>query len=147
MRKHDLAAAAHVRGSGAYPDIRGCVRFRQMGGGVLVTAEIRGLPGDDGIFAFHIHSGSGGTGEGPFACVGGHYDPADRPRPYHAGDLPPLFGNRGYAYLSVFTNRFTVDEVIGRAVVIHAKPDDFTTQPSGNSGERIACGEIRRRVG
>ena len=144
MRKHDFTAVAYVRGSGAYPDIRGCVRFRQMDGGVLVTAEIRGLPGDDGIFAFHIHSG---TGEGSFACVGGHYDPADRPHPYHAGDLPPLFGNRGYAYLSVFTNRFTVDEVIGRAVVIHAKPDDFTTQPSGNSGERIACGEIRRRVG
>ena len=147
MRKHEPAAVAHVRGSEVYPDIRGCVRFRQMDGGVLVTAEIRGLPGDNGIFAFHIHSGSGGTGEGPFACVGGHYDPAGRPHPYHAGDLPPLFGNRGYAYLSVFTDRFTVDEVLGRAVVIHAKPDDFTTQPSGNSGERIACGEIRRPVG
>ena len=147
MRKHEPAAVAHVRGSEAHPDIRGCVRFRQMGGGVLVTAEIRGLPGDNGFFAFHIHSGSGGTGEGPFACVGGHYDPAGRPHPDHAGDLPPLFGNRGYAYLSVFTNRFTVDEVIGRAVVIHAKPDDFTTQPSGNSGERIACGEIRRPMG
>ena len=147
MRKHEPAAVAHVRGSEAHPDIRGCVRFRQMGGGVLVTAEIRGLPGDNGFFAFHIHSGSGGTGEGPFACVGGHYDPAGRPHPDHAGDLPPLFGNRGYAYLSVFTDRFTVDEVIGRAVVIHAKPDDFTTQPSGNSGERIACGEIRRPVG
>ena len=147
MRKHEPAAVAHVRGSEAHPDIRGCVRFRQMGGGVLVTAEIRGLPGDNGFFAFHIHSGSGGTGEGPFACVGGHYDPAGRPHPDHAGDLPPLFGNRGYAYLSVFTDRFTVDEVIGRAVVIHAKPDDFTTQPSGNSGERIACGEIRRPMG
>ena len=147
MSKHEPAAVAHVRGSEAHPDIRGCVRFRQMGGGVLVTAEIRGLPGDNGFFAFHIHSGSGGTGEGPFACVGGHYDPAGRPHPDHAGDLPPLFGNRGYAYLSMFTNRFTVDEVIGRAVVIHAKPDDFTTQPSGNSGERIACGEIRRPVG
>ena len=147
MSKHEPAAVAHVRGSEAHPDIRGCVRFRQMGGGVLVTAEIRGLPGDNGFFAFHIHSGSGGTGEGPFACVGGHYDPAGRPHPDHAGDLPPLFGNRGYAYLSVFTDRFTVDEVLGLAVVIHAKPDDFTTQPSGNSGERIACGEIRRRVG
>ena len=129
MRKHEPAAVAHVRGSEAHPDIRGCVRFRQMDGGVLVTAEIRGLPGDNGIFAFHIHNDSGGTGEGPFACVGGHYGPA------------------GNAYLSVFTNRFTVDEVIGRAVVIHAKPDDFTTQPSGNSGERIACGEIRRPMG
>ena len=62
MRKHDFTAVAHVRGSEAYLDIRGCVRFRQMDGGVLVTAEIRGLPGDDGIFAFHIHSGTGGSG-------------------------------------------------------------------------------------
>lgn len=42
------------------------------------------------------------------------------------------------------TDRFKVDDVIGRTVIIHDKPDDFTTQPSGNSGEKIACGIINR---
>ena len=71
MRKHEPAAVAHVRGSEAHPDIRGCVRFRQMDGGVLVTAEIRGLPGGDGIFAFHIHSGSGAPARVPLPALAG----------------------------------------------------------------------------
>ena len=80
----------------------------------------------------------------PFADAMSHYDSDDCGHPYHAGDLPPLFGN-GETALSVFlTNRFSVDEVIGRAVIIHDRPDDFTTQPSGNSGTKIACGVIRR---
>jgi len=56
--------------------------------------------------------------------------------------LIPLFSNSGYAWSSFLTNRFTVDQIIGRTVIIHSDPDDFTTQPSGNSGKKIACGEI-----
>jgi Cu-Zn family superoxide dismutase len=44
--------------------------------------------------------------------------------------------------LSFLTNRFTLDEIIGRVIIIHDKPDDFTSQPSGNSGNKIACGKI-----
>ena len=44
--------------------------------------------------------------------------------------------------MSVLINKFTVNEIIGRTVIIHSQPDDFTTQPSGNSGKKIACGEI-----
>lgn len=141
-------AAAQIKGSEKYPNLNGKVTFTQMQMGVLVTAEIRGLPFgskcDRGIFGFHIHSGEscGGTAEDPFSEAKGHYDNADCPHPYHAGDLPPLFGNKGYAYMSVFTDRFTVREIIGKTVIIHSKPDDFTTQPSGNSGSRIACGRI-----
>ena len=43
--------------------------------------------------------------------------------------------------MSVLINKFTVNEIIGRTVIIHSQPDDFTTQPSGNSGKKIACGE------
>lgn len=146
------AAIAQMRGSDEYPDLRGSVTFTQMQAGVLVTAEIYGLPlggkCERGIFGFHIHSGGscGAGGDNPFSEAGGHYDNEGCPHPYHAGDLPPLFGNRGYAYMSVFTDRFTVREIIGKTVIIHDKPDDFTSQPSGNSGNRIACGEIVSRM-
>ena len=48
------------------------------------------------------------------------------------------------AYLSVLTDRFNVSDIIGRTVIIHNMPDDFTSQPSGNAGEKIACGVIKK---
>lgn len=148
--RHSAIATALVRGIPERPSIKGNVRFQQMNNGVLVTAQIFGLPHSDalctgGIFGFHIHEGGSCTGNAvdPLADTKGHYNPNDCAHPYHAGDLPPLFENNGYAYLSVLTNRFTVREIIGHTVVIHSQPDDFTSQPSGNSGEKIACGVIR----
>lgn len=142
------AARAAVHGSSDHPDLRGTVTFKQMSRGVLVTAEICGLPYvsrcGSGIFALHIHNGTGCTGnaEDAFADADGHYNPEQNPHPYHAGDLPPLFGNHGYAYMSVLTDRFTVEEIIGRVIIIHSQPDDFKTQPAGNAGTKIACGKI-----
>lgn len=72
-----------------------------------------------------------------------HYNPGGCKHPYHADDLPPLFGNNGFVLSLFLTNRFSGDEVIGRTVIIHDQPDDFTTQPSGNSGTKTACGVIR----
>lgn len=144
-------AEALVRGSGQYPDIRGSVRFYQTKYGVLAAAELSGLPAGTGacgspVFAFHIHSGGrcAGNSEDPFADALGHYNPGDCPHPYHAGDLPPLLGSRGRAFSVFLTERFSIDEIIGRTVILHARPDDFASQPSGNSGAKIACGEIRR---
>ena len=143
-------SAADISGGENYPGIRGRVIFRQQKNGVLVTADIYGLPTgetgcDSGVFGFHIHAGEdcGSNGQEPFSNTTGHYNPGDCPHPYHAGDLPPLFENDGYAYMSFLTNRFTATEIIGRTVVIHLKPDDFHSQPSGNSGEKIACGVIK----
>ena len=48
----------------------------------------------------------------------------------------------GYAFSAFLTDRFTVKEIVGRTVIMHSSPDDFTSQPSGNAGEKIACGEI-----
>lgn len=129
-----------------YPDIYGTVSFNQLPGGVLVTARVFHLPeSQSGFFAMHIHEGSClGDAEGnPFPSAGGHYNPAGLPHPRHAGDLPPLLDCRGQAFLCVLTDRFRVDDVVGRAVIIHGGADDFTTQPSGNSGTKIACGAIR----
>ena len=64
--------------------------------------------------------------------------------PYHAGDLPPLFSSHGQAYMAVLSGRFRIPEVLGRTIVIHSGPDDFTPQPAGNSGKKIACGVIRK---
>ncbi len=143
------AAKAAVKGGENYRGLRGTVTFKQMKNGVLVTAEIFGLPCKEGkcgggVLGFHIHEGRecGGNEKDPFANAKGHFNPGDCPHPYHAGDLPPLFSNGGYAYMSVFTDRFKLEDIIGRVVVIHSKPDDFTTQPSGNSGAKIACGKI-----
>lgn len=143
-------AVANIRGSADYPDLNGVVSFDRTRDGTLVTAEVFGLPAQDdrgdGVFAFHIHSGEscGGVGSGAdaFPMAGVHYNPENMPHPYHAGDLPPLFGNGGHAYLSFLTNRFTVGDVLGRVVMIHRNVDDFTTQPAGNAGLKIACGKI-----
>ena len=58
-------------------------------------------------------------------------------------DLPSLFTTKGNAFLAVLTDRFSINEIIGKTVIIHSAPDDFRTQPAGNSRSKIACGEIR----
>ena len=142
-------ALANVMGSDFFPEVRGNVRFYKTDYGTVVLTEIMGLPRslgkcDNPIFAFHIHEGGSCHGHmsDPFAHALGHYNPHRCAHPYHAGDMPPLFGANGYAFLAFLSDRFTVDEIIGHTVIIHAGPDDFKTQPSGNSGVKIACGEI-----
>lgn len=66
----------------------------------------------------------------------------DCPHPYHSGDLPPLFSMNGQAWMSAYIQKFVPEQIIGRTIIIHEKADDFTTQPSGNAGKMIACGEI-----
>lgn len=142
-------AAAQLHGAPGCPAVSGRATFRQCRRGVLVTVEVNGLPHHEDtcerdIFAMHIHSGKHCTGsaEDPFADVGVHFNPEDCRHPDHAGDLPPLFGCRGYAYSSFLTDRFTVEQIIGRTLIIHEHLDDFTTQPGGNAGRKMVCGEI-----
>lgn len=85
-----------------------------------------------------------GNSNDEFANSKAHYNPIDCPHPFHAGDLPPLIENNGYSYMSVLINKFKVNDIIGKVVIIHDMPDDFTSQPSGNSGTKIACGEITK---
>ena len=148
-------AAANITGSMNYPTLSGAVRLYQTQAGVIVLTEVHDLPQSDRpcqkrIFGFHIHEGNncGGDMDDPFAGTMGHYNPNGCEPPYHAGDLPPLFGNNGIALSLLFlTNQFSVNEVIEKTIVIHDHPDDFLTQPSGNSGTKIACGVIRRITG
>ena len=144
-------AMAHIMGSEEYPEIIGAVRFYQLNIGVIVVTEVMGLPESKDVcmspvFGYHIHSGRccSGNQEDAFADSMAHYNPDDCEHPYHAGDMPPLFGNCGYAYSVFLTNRFCVEEIIGRTVIIHLHPDDFHSQPSGESGMKIACGMIKK---
>lgn len=140
------SAVAHISGDKEHPGIAGTVHFLPRCGGTLVVADINGLPHTKtGFFAFHIHEGSDCLGRG-FPGTGGHYDPESKEHPGHAGDLPPLLSVGGRAYGQVLTGRFRVGDILGRTVVIHSGPDDFKTQPSGDAGEKIACGVIRRAV-
>lgn len=143
------SARARIRGNDENPRLSGTAEFLQTEDGVLVTVRVRGLPpGGSGFFALHIHSGDGCEGEG-FPQTGGHFDPGGMPHPEHAGDLPPLLDCGGQAYMRVLTDRFFVRDVIGRTIVIHGMRDDFTSQPAGNAGGKIACGVIvpARRAG
>jgi Cu-Zn family superoxide dismutase len=130
------------------------VGFYDIVGGTMVFAQIYGLPeykpsvngaAQVGPFGFHIHENSScevGDHQNPFTAAGGHWNPFNQPHGNHAGDFPVLFSNNGYSYMSFFTSKFKPQDVIGKAVLIHESPDDYRTQPAGNSGKRIGCGLI-----
>ena len=167
-------AIAVIQGGSKYPDINGEVWLYQLKSGVLVAAEVYGLPKQEGqcdsrIFGFHLHDGNscmssaliqprnGNTqnnatpmqnngmthSDAPFPLSGAHYNPGECEHPHHAGDLPPLFGCNGYAMSVFLTDRFLVDDVIGKTLIIHDRPDDYKTQPAGDAGEKMACGVIQ----
>ena len=133
-------AVAQLESGPDYPRLRGLVRFYEGPDFVLVVPWVQGLP--DGFYAFHIHEGTD-CGGAQFADSKGHFDPLGRPHPDHAGDLPPLLSCGGEALALTRTCRFRLCQVLGRTVIVHKNPDDFHTQPSGNAGEKIACGVIR----
>ncbi len=143
------AAVAYIRGSEEYPQIQGVAQFYQAPQGVLIVTEMLKLPTsgkacEGGIFALHIHEGTqcSGNANDPFANSMTHFNPDNCEHPYHAGDMPPLFENEGYALTVFVTNRFRVEDVLGKTVIVHDKRDDFTSQPAGDSGKKIACGII-----
>jgi Cu-Zn family superoxide dismutase len=147
-------AVACIKGGPLAPQISGIVYFRDVPGGTEVTVQVVGLPpyspapkGESpiGPHGFHIHENGVcevGDPEDPFMAAGGHWNPNDQPHGNHAGDLPVLFSNKGRAFMSFFTDKFRVADVVGKAVIIHQNPDDYRTQPAGNAGKRLACGVI-----
>lgn len=138
------AAFARLRGNRENSGLSGIVRFYQYPGSILVEVNVVGLPNNgSGFYGLHIHTG-GSCGGSQFSAAGSHFNPGNVPHPRHAGDLPPLLAYNGRGYMAVMTDRFSVGDIIGRTVVLHGMPDDFRTDPAGNSGVRIACGTILR---
>ena len=129
----------------------GTVNFQQIGTRMQVSGRVTGLkPGQE--HGFHIHD-KGDCSSGDGMSTGGHFNPTNQPHgpqdgPHHAGDLPALQANaNGQADLRVLLKGLTIGsgttDIVGRGLIVHAQPDDFKTQPTGNSGARIACAVIR----
>ena len=145
-------AFANLKGGPLAPSLRGRILLYQLSDGVYIRTYIVGVPlttttGQKVDFhGFHIHEfGNCTVGDpaNPFTAAGGHFNPTNQPHPFHAGDLPSILSTNGTAMMSVYTSQITVKDVIGKSFILHEKPDDFTTQPAGNSGLRLACGVIQ----
>lgn len=129
--------------------VSGIVEFKQEKSGVRVTAKITGLT--PGLHGFHVHEfGSCNSHDG--MCTGGHFNPTNAPHGaptdhnVHVGDFGNITadsnGNGYYNELNHHIKLSGPHSIIGRSVIIHADPDDLTTQPTGNSGKRLGCGVI-----
>lgn len=132
---------------------KGIVSFRQEGADVVVSARVSGLT--PGAHGFHIHD-KGDCSAPDATSAGGHFNPHGKPHghpdhpEHHAGDMPQLLadasGNASLtASLPGLTIGYGVADIVGRGLIVHAAPDDFKTQPTGNSGARVACGVIVRK--
>ncbi len=130
----------------------GTVNFTQKGDVVVVEAKITGLT--PGLHGFHIHE-KGNCTAPDASSAGGHFNPAGAQHgaasgmPRHGGDLGNIEANAaGIASYRVEVTGISLgtgtDSIIGRAVIVHEKPDDLKSQPAGNAGPRIACGLISK---
>jgi Cu-Zn family superoxide dismutase len=133
----------------------GVATFHQVGAAVRVVVEAQGVPA--GAKALHVHEVGRCDAPG-FTSAGDHFNPMGRqhgslnPAGQHAGDLPNLtVGPDGRGRLESTSELFSltvgptsVFDADGSALILHGAPDDFRTDPTGNSGARIACGLIVR---
>ncbi len=130
----------------------GTVRFVQNGDKVQVTGEVKGLkPGAE--HGFHVHE-KGDCSSGDGMSTGGHFNPTGTAHgqhghgTHHVGDLPSLMADaQGVAKVSFTSTTLTLKpgttSIMDKGLIVHRDPDDYKTQPTGNSGPRVACGVIR----
>ena len=132
----------------------GIVTLTQTRSGVRLSGSLKGLPA--GEHALHMHSV--GKCEPPFTSAGPHFNPAQKkhgklnPEGHHAGDMDnivvPASGNLALKMVNkdITLEKGKPNSVFqegGTAVVVHAAKDDYTTDPTGNAGDRIACGVVK----
>ncbi len=131
----------------------GTVHFVQSGGKVLVHGEVRGLK-PNAQHGFHVHE-KGDCSSGDGMSTGGHFNPGGQPHgrhavaTHHVGDLPSLQADgRGVAQFRFESSSIAIGSgagnVVGKGLIVHRDPDDYTTQPTGNAGPRLACAVIDR---
>lgn len=132
---------------------KGKVTFTRVSDGIKIVADIDGLsPGKHG---FHIHE-SGDCSAPDASSAGGHFNPEgthhgspdslDR----HAGDLGNIVADKkGHGHYERVDAMLRFDgptSILGKAIIVHADPDDFVSQPAGNAGKRIGCGVINASI-
>ena len=133
--------------------VSGTLTLMPMDDGVHMTGEVGGLkPGD--TRGFHIHE-KGDCSAADASTAGGHFNPAAQAHgrsgqgAHHAGDTDNIVANaKGVARIDAHVTGVTLgggaaNDIAGRAVIVHASADDYTTQPTGNAGARVACGVIK----
>lgn len=132
--------------------VSGKLTARPTPDGVRITGEVGGLQ-PRGMQAIHIHE-TGDCSAADATSAGGHFNPGQQPHgksdgiAHHAGDMNNIVAHsNGVAQIDVQARGVTLgggaaNDIAGRAVVIHAKADDYQSQPAGNAGARVACGII-----
>jgi Cu-Zn family superoxide dismutase len=147
---HATASLQPTKGS----NVAGTADFYQVGNKVRVVANLSGLaPGRE--HGFHVHE-AGDCSSGDGMSAKGHFNPFGKPHgnpqsaERHAGDMPSLRADAsGNAKVDIELDSMTVEpgpaSIVGRGLIVHADPDDYKTQPTGNAGARLACAVIQRR--
>jgi Cu-Zn family superoxide dismutase len=130
----------------------GGLKISAAGTGVQISGTVQGLQ-PDGEFGFHFHE-KGDCSAPDATSAGSHFNPTNQSHGnpqspgHHAGDMLNVRSDaQGVAEVSIDNADVSLqtgqpNDVLGKALVMHAKPDDYTTQPSGDSGDRIACGVV-----
>lgn len=134
-------------------EVAGRLQFAAVDGGIRITGEVTGLPGG-GEHGFHVHE-HGDCSAPDATSAGSHFNPADSAHgrvgegEHHAGDSDNITASdEGVATVDSLLQGATLGDggpgdIVGKAVIVHADPDDYTTQPTGNAGARLACGVIQ----
>jgi Cu-Zn family superoxide dismutase len=146
MMLKKAVAVLHPTGGNS---VSGIVTFTKEANGIRVVADIKGLT--PGVHGFHIHDyGDCSSADGNSA--GGHFNPMEMPHSAptsekrHIGDLGNITaddsGNAKLDWLDTHISFEGHHSIIGRSVIVHASPDDLTSQPTGAAGARVACGVI-----
>ncbi len=142
-----------INSVGDKPMPMGQMYLRPVEGGMQVFGKLMGLPPGKTV-AVHIHETGSCSNMGKAA--GGHFNPANKPHGHpnsqdsHAGDMPNVTADaNGVAMLNFVNTDITADmsganSVYRRAIIVHNGVDDYVSQPSGNAGDRIACGVIEK---
>ncbi|GGK16263.1 superoxide dismutase family protein [Luteimonas terricola] len=149
---HTVAVLSATEGN----SVTGEIAFAAVDGGVAITGQVNGLP-PGSEHGFHVHE-TGDCSAPDGTSAGGHFNPAATAHgrigsdEHHVGDTDNLMSDdTGVAVIDTRLQGATLadgapTDVLGRAVIVHADPDDYTTQPTGNAGARLACGVITQAM-